>query len=216
MMFTTFTPIFEVSSLQPEKLTALITHAEELIRVHPEVFDVILYGSTVLGKPIPGDTDLMIITRKPITPKEARNITINFKKHLIKEGFSREKLDIRAMSLEDLFDPNNLATLGLIIEGYSLTQKKSVAELVNGKAYTLFQFTLENLSRKDRVRFQYALKGRDMKNGLLKELNAQQLGSWVVTVPIQHTWRFKEFLDRWNVKYEAFTILKGADLFYEI
>lgn len=216
MTSTTSTLTSELSSLQHDKLTALIAHAKELVKAHPEVFDIILYGSTVLGKPTPGDTDLMIITHKPIPYKEARNLAINFKKLLIKEGFSRDKLDIRVMSLEDLFDPNNLASLGLIIEGYSLTQEKPVAELMNGKAYTLFRFTLENLSRKDRVRFQYALKGRDMKNGLLKELNAQQLGAWVVTVPIQHTWRFKEFLDQWKVKYEAFTMLKGADLFYEI
>jgi hypothetical protein len=53
-----------------------------------------------------------------------------------------------------------------------------------------------------------------MKSGILKEINGEQWGVWVVAVPLQHTYRFREFLELWDVKYEAFTILKAVDLFY--
>ncbi|WP_285518528.1 nucleotidyltransferase domain-containing protein [Thermococcus nautili] len=181
---------------------------------HEEVFDVVLYGSTVLGKENPKDFDLMILTKTKLSALELRNLIFELKRELSKI-LPKAKLDIRAMSLEELFDPNNLASLGVIIEGFSLTKNEPMAELMNGKAYTLFRFTLEGLPRKDRVRFQYALKGRDMKSGLLKELNGEQWGAWVVVVPIEHTYRFRDFLELWGVKYEAFTILKGADLFYK-
>nr|WP_237705120.1 nucleotidyltransferase domain-containing protein [Thermococcus zilligii] len=180
---------------------------------HEEVFDVVLYGSTVLGKERPNDLDLMILTRKKLPPLQLRELILQLKGAL-STIIPREKLDIKAISLEELFDPNNLASLGLLIEGYSLRHGKNLAELVNGKAYALFRFTLGGLPRKERVRFQYALKGRDMKSGLLKELNGEQWGAWVIVVPIQHTYRFREFLELWGIKYEAFTILKGADLFY--
>ncbi|MFA4662517.1 nucleotidyltransferase domain-containing protein [Pyrococcus kukulkanii] len=198
-----------------EELTALKTCVEEFISEHEEVFDVILYGSTVLGKPNPNDVDLMILTKTRIPAVKARELVLE-----VKRGASRviprERLDVRIISLEELFDPNNLASLGIIVEGYSLTKEKPIAELMNGKAYILFRFILDGLERKERVKFQYALKGRDMRSGLLKELNGLQLGAWVVLIPIQHTYKFKEFLDLWGVKYEAFTILKGADLFYKI
>jgi len=188
---------------------------KSFVKSHEEVFDVVLYGSTVLGKEKPNDLDLMILTKTELPALELRNLILELKREL--SGIlPRAKLDVRAMSLEELFDPNNLASLGVVIEGFSLTKNKPMAELMNGKAYTLFRFTLEGLPRKDRVRFQYALKGRDMKSGLLKELNGEQWGAWVVVVPVEHTYRFRDFLELWGVKYEAFTILKGADLFYRI
>ena len=187
---------------------------KNFVENHGEVLDVVLYGSTVLGKEKPNDLDLMILTRTKLPALELRNLILELKREL-SEIIPKAKLDVRAMSLEELFDPNNLASLGVIIEGFSLTKNKSMAELMNGKAYALFRFTLEGLPRKDRVRFQYALKGRDMKSGLLKELNGEQWGAWVVVVPIEHTYRFRDFLELWGVKYEAFTILKGADLFYK-
>ena len=188
---------------------------KRFVKSHEKVLDVVLYGSTVLGKEKPNDLDLMILTRTKLPALELRNLILELKRTLSKT-LPRTKLDIRAMSLEELFDPNNLASLGIIIEGVSLTRNKPLAELMNGKAYTLFRFTLEGLPRKERVRFQYALKGRDMKSGLLKELNGEQWGAWVVVVPVEHTYRFKDFLELWGVKYEAFTILKGADLFYRM
>ncbi len=196
-------------------LGQLLEIARDFIKDHPEVFDVVLYGSAVLGKEQPNDLDLMILTRERLSPLKLRDMILELKRKL-SPIVPREKLDIRAASLEELFDPNNLASLGIVVEGYSLTKEKPLAELMNGKAYTLFRFTLEGLERKDRVRFQYSLKGRDMKSGLLKELGGEQWGAWIVVIPVQHTYRFREFLELWNVKYEAFTILKGADLFYKV
>ncbi|KUH34839.1 nucleotidyltransferase [Thermococcus celericrescens] len=186
---------------------------KDFLKSHEEVFDVVLYGSTVLGKEKPNDIDLMILTKRKLPPLKLRELILQLK-GILSTAIPREKLDVRAMSPEELFDPNNLASLGVLVEGYSLRHGKNLAELMNGKAYTIFRFTLEGLPRKDRVRFQYALKGRDMRSGLLKELNGEQWGAWVVAVPIQYTYRFREFLGLWGVKYEAFTVLKGADLFY--
>ncbi|NPA47389.1 MAG: nucleotidyltransferase domain-containing protein [Thermococci archaeon] len=215
-MSTAFTPEFKSLSLSPLQLQPCLQKTiKRFVEEHEEVFDVILYGSTVLGKEKPNDLDLMILTRKKLPALQLRDMILELKKKVSTMSIE-EELDVRAMSLEELFDPNNLAGLGVIIEGYSLTRGKAIAELMNGKAYALFRFTLEGLQRKDRVRFQYALKGRNMKSGLLKDLNGEQWGAWVIVVPIQHTYRFKEFLERWNIKYEAFTILKGADLFYNL
>ncbi len=202
-------------SLPVDVMDALGEAARKFAEKHREVFDVVLYGSTVIGKPSPNDIDVMILTRERLHPAEVRNLVLEFKAEL-KGLLARERLDVRVMGLEDLFDPNNLASLGVVIEGLSLTRGKPLAELMNGEAHTLFRFTLRRMERKDRVRFQYALRGRDGKGGILKELDALQLGAWVVLVPLKNTYRFKEFLDLWGVGYEAFTLLKGADLFYRL
>ncbi len=202
-------------SLPVDVMDALGEAARKFAEKHREVFDVVLYGSTVIGKPSPNDIDIMILTKERLHPGEVRSLVLEFKAEL-KGILPGKRLDIRTMAIEDLFDPNNLASLGVVIEGLSLTRGKPLAELMNGKAYTLFRFTLRGMERKDRVRFQYALRGRDGKGGILKELGALQLGAWVVLVPVENTYRFKEFLDLWGVGYEAFTLLKGADLFYRL
>ncbi len=202
-------------SLHKDSVEALEKAVRAFVGNHREVFDVVLYGSTVIGKPSPNDIDIMILMKARLHPVEVRSLVLELKAEL-KGILPGKRLDVRAMGLEDLFDPNNLASLGVVIEGLSLTRGKPLAELMNGEAYTLFRFTLRGMERKDRVRFQYALRGRDGKGGILKELGALQLGAWVVLVPLKNTYRFKEFLDLWGVGYEAFTLLKGADLFYRL
>ncbi len=202
-------------SLHKDSVEALEKAVRAFVGNHREVFDVVLYGSTVIGKPSPNDIDIMILMKARLHPVEVRSLVLELKAEL-KGILPGKRLDVRVMGLEDLFDPNNLASLGVVIEGLSLTRGKPLAELMNGEAYTLFRFTLRGMERKDRVRFQYALRGRDGKGGILKELGALQLGAWVVLVPLKNTYRFKEFLDLWGVGYEAFTLLKGADLFYRL
>ncbi len=202
-------------SLHKDSVEALEKAVRAFVGNHREVFDVVLYGSTVIGKPLPNDIDIMILTKARLHPVEVRSLVLELKAEL-KGILPGKRLDVRAMGLEDLFDPNNLASLGVVIEGLSLTRGKPLAELMNGEAYTLFRFTLRGMERKNRVRFQYALRGRDGKGGILKELGALQLGAWVILVPIWNTYRFKEFLDLWGVGYEAFILLKGADLFYRL
>ncbi len=201
--------------LPDDGIKALGKAVRAFVENHREVFDVVLYGSTVIGKPSPNDVDVMILMKARLHPAEAKSLVLEFKAEL-RGILPGKRLDVRAMGLEDLFDPNNLASLGVVIEGLSLTRGKPLAELMNGEAYTLFRFTLRGMERKDRVRFQYALRGRDGKGGVLRELGALQLGAWVVLVPVGNTYRFKEFLDLWGVEYEAFTLLKGADPFYRL
>jgi uncharacterized SAM-binding protein YcdF (DUF218 family) len=44
--------------------------------------------------------------------------------------------------------PNNLVSLGVLVEGYFLFHDKNLAGLINGKAYAIFRFTLEGLQER--------------------------------------------------------------------
>lgn len=59
------------------------------------------------------------------------------------------------------------------------------------------------------MRFIYSLRGRDKHGGMLKELNAIELATGVVLVPISATFEFKEFLSRWGIEYEYAPLLMG-------
>ncbi len=194
----------------PIELNKLMKIAKEFKKGHKKVFDIVLYGSTVKGKDEPNDYDFMLLLRKA-KEDDRFNIAFEFKQRLLDLGLLHEKLDVKALNLEDLFDPNYLASSGIIIEGFSLTKGKPISELLNGDSYALFILDISDLGRNDRTKFQFALKGRSGKDGIIKEINGVYLGSWIVLMPIENTYKFKEFLEFWGVKFESYLMfgIKG-------
>ena len=61
----------------------------------------------------------------------------------------------------------------------------------------LFTYSIDHLSQKDKVRFHYALKGRN-KPGMLKD--CIQLGRGVILAPKVEP--FKSFLEHWKCRFE--------------
>ena len=68
---------------------------------------------------------------------------------------------------------------------------------------TIFSYSIEHLLKKDKIRFYYALKGRDGKSGIVKRCRIEQLGRAVLFVSKEHEKEVREFLDYWKCKYTA-------------
>lgn len=69
--------------------------------------------------------------------------------------------------------------------------------------FVIFTYSIENLSKTDKVRFYYAIKGRDGKSGIVKEWNIQQLGRAVLLVPESHEHDVRAFLEHWKSAFES-------------
>src|SRR3989338_4286241 len=67
---------------------------------------------------------------------------------------------------------------------------------------TIFTYAIEHLSKSDKVRFYYALKGRDGKTGIVKEWAIEQLGRAVLLVDKSHQKDLSEFLAYWKCAFE--------------
>ncbi len=74
-------------------------------------------------------------------------------------------------------------------------------------AYTLFTYTTAHLSKCDKVRFYYALKGRDGKSGIIRDYNVKQMTKTVLFVPPEHSQHVKEFLSYWKCSQENHEVL---------
>ncbi len=66
----------------------------------------------------------------------------------------------------------------------------------------IFQYSTEHLLKKDKVRFYYALKGRDGKSGIVKALRIEQLGRTVLMVPEKNESEVDEFLNFWKCRFK--------------
>ena len=70
-----------------------------------------------------------------------------------------------------------------------------------GKEFIIFTYSLKHLLVKDKVRFYYALKGRDGKSGVVKAYQIEQLGRTVLLVPLEVSTKVEEFLQYWKCDY---------------
>ena len=66
----------------------------------------------------------------------------------------------------------------------------------------LFTYSTKHLSDKDKVRFYYALKGRDGKSGILKALKAEFLAKGVLLVEQKQVSELREFFEYWSCPYQ--------------
>ncbi len=179
--------------------------AKEFASRNPDVWDVLLYGSSVKGNERPNDIDIAVILKKGNPFDEA----FRFKNLLEKGGFSPEDIDVKGFLLEEFFDENNLVSLALLVEGYSLIRDRYLHEEINAGGYFLFRFSYSSLPQNEKMRFLYAYRGRGKNTGVLQQTGSVELAPGVVLVPVEEFYRFREFLSLWRLEYEYAPVLVG-------
>lgn len=70
----------------------------------------------------------------------------------------------------------------------------------------IFSYSISHLQKKDKVRFYYALKGRDGRSGIIHDLKIHQFGKTVLFVSKKNEEHVKEFLEFWKCKYKSMKV----------
>ncbi len=76
---------------------------------------------------------------------------------------------------------------------------KRVAELLEA---SIFTYSTRHLKNSDKVRFYYALKGRDGRSGILKKYVKEHLAKTALLVLKKNNSPIEEFLMIWQCKYK--------------
>ena len=82
-----------------------------------------------------------------------------------------------------------------------LSGYKKEANPRNYEEHVIFTYSIEHLLKKDKVRFYYALKGRDGKSGIAKQDRIEQLGRAVLLVPVKFADDTRQFLEMWKCRF---------------
>ncbi len=167
------------------------------------LFDVVLYGSSVKGKEKPRDIDLLLIFENEKLKKRAE------KGQELKEGLKNKKIskiDVKTINLKEIFEKEFLARQGVLSEGYSLIDDDYFSRKIGFKGNMLFSYRLSKLNHNEKTKFTYALSGRNSE-GMLNKVGGESVGRGAVLIPIKNSIKFKNFLDKWNVDYEQKTLL---------
>lgn len=157
------------------------------------IADIIVIGSFLKNKLSPADIDIIILFKeKKLKDVEENLFEIKESIDFVK-GVHIEPLFVDSIFKESLF-------LSVLHEGFSIKENEIISELLKVKAYSIFSYNLENLSKIDKVRFAQALYGRK-KDGLIYNEKGISLGSGSFMVQVDKEEIFKEFFNTWKVKF---------------
>lgn len=81
-----------------------------------------------------------------------------------------------------------------------------------GKPMMLYTYSTQHLPLKDKVRFYYALKGRDGKTGIVKLFKVQHIGRAVLLAEAKYDDDMIQFFKVWNLPYTRRKVLVDDEI----
>lgn len=161
--------------------------------IKENIADIFIIGSSLKNKLRPEDFDLIVFF------KEKNLKEVEEKLFDIKESLGIKDVHIEPLFAESLFEEKII--LSILHEGFSVKRNKFLSELIDIKPYSIFSFSLENLSKVDKVRFAQTLYGRN-KDGLLNNEKGIVLGQGSFMVYVEKEELFKELMKKWKITYK--------------
>lgn len=178
---------------------------KKFMKKHPEIWDIAIYGSFIRDKEKARDIDFAILLNKNLSLKKKEELAYSIRKEISKKiPFD---IDVKAVSLKDILDKNFLARQAIIAESFLLKRKRFLSDILGFKSYYLFTYSLKNLSVSKKMLFNYALKGRRGRPGLLKENKVRVIGLASILVPIEKAEFFKDFFEKYEVRYNILKLV---------
>ena len=179
------------------KITNLINSLKLILKKNTDIEDIILFGSSMKGKSKPKDVDILLIFKTKIN----KPLELTIRKN------SELNLDINSIIVEELKGDNFIAKEGLYLEGLSIKTSEPLAKEIGFSSYALFKYNLSNIKGSDRIRFYYALNGRNNNQGFLKEISANKFSEEIIFCEYNKIEQLKDFFKTWNIEYQIIPTL---------
>lgn len=169
---------------------------KSFLRKESYLVDLILFGSALKGKVKPGDVDLIALVRGS-DPEKIENILYKLRKN----GEELElDLHTEPIIVDYMFDPKVYPLL--LHEGFSIRCSEFIHKKLNLQPLVLITYLLESKSASDKVRFSYALYGRNKGEGLLGKISGRTVGKGSILIPISQQEVIRAFFKQWEVEYQ--------------
>ena len=166
-----------------------------------EIIDIIQFGSSTIEGKEPRDIDIAVIFNKiPIKEQliESQKIKRQLEKH------TEKPIHITSLDYYSLLDNANFAKEGILHHGKSLLTGNSFSKnLLSLEPKTQIYYTLNNLKKKDKIRFNYLLSGKQGSYGLLRKYNGKLLKPGLIEIPPEFELIFEESIKKFNIKFKV-------------
>lgn len=78
---------------------------------------------------------------------------------------------------------------------------------MTGKIYHLYSYSLSHLTKTNRVKAVYLLKGRKGEDGIILSLKGAFIGKGCFMIPEKNNDEIKSVMDKWNIRYQSKKIM---------
>lgn len=150
-----------------------------------DVIDIVQFGSSVMknldekGNKEINDIDIGVIFNK-IPVKKQLEERQKIKKQIQK--YTSLLAHIESFDFYSFFDKSNFARQGILFYGKSLISGKNFSENFGLVPKLRISYSLSDLEKKDKVRFNYLISGKKGSYGLLRKYNGKLIYPGVVEI----------------------------------
>lgn len=154
-----------------------------------DVFDIVQFGSSVIEGKEARDVDIAVIFKK-IPIKEQLIQAQQIKRQI--QAFTDKEVHINSFDLISLFESSNFSREGILFYGISLVNEQHFSKKLGMTPRLQIYYSLKNLEKKVKIRFNYLLNGRGGKYGLLREYSGKLVKPGLVEISPRHEEIFKK------------------------
>lgn len=169
------------------------------LNYNQEVIDIIQFGSSLIDGKEPNDIDIAVIyNRIPI--KEQLEESQKIKQQL--EKSSEKPIHINSYDLYSFFEESNFAKESILFYGKSILKNDNFAKILGFYPKIQIEYSLENLKKKDKIRFNYMLSGKKGKYGLLRAHNGKLLNPGLIEIEPEFEETFVNAIKEFNISFK--------------
>jgi len=174
------------------------------LKYNHDIFDIVQFGSSVEEEKKPNDLDIAVIFNQ-IPIKDQLNQAQEIKRQL--EKISEIPIHITSFDLYSLFNSSNFAKESILFLGKSLIFGDNFSKRFGLSPKIQIYYSLQNLKKKDKIRFNYMLNGRGGEYGLLREHKGELLKPGLIEIDPEYENIFINSIKEFDIKFKVKKIL---------
>jgi len=166
---------------------------------YKNIFDIVQFGSSALEDSNPNDIDIAVIfIETPIKEQLLQSQVI--KKQLQK--ISEILIHINSFDLYSLFKDSNFARESILF-GRSIVSGDFFSKRFGLVPRIYIYYSLVNLKKRDKIRFNYMLNGKRGEYGLLRKYKGKLLKPGLIEISPEFEKIFEDSIKKFGIKYEV-------------
>jgi predicted nucleotidyltransferase len=181
-------------------MTHKIWQKKQKLNFSKDVIDIVQFGSSIVEDSNPNDIDIAVIFNK-IPLKNQLLESQKIKRQL--EKLSEIPIHINSFDFYSLFDKSNFAKDNLLFLGKSILSGDFFVKKFGLNPRVQIYYSLFNLDKKDKVRFNYMLNGRKGVYGLLRKYSGKLLKPGLIEILPEHEEVFVLGIKKFGIKFEV-------------
>jgi predicted nucleotidyltransferase len=170
-----------------------------------DVFDIVQFGSSVEENKIPNDIDIAVIFNK-IPIKEQLIQAQEIKRQL--ENKSELPIHITSFDLYSFFESSNFAKDSILFLGKSLIYNGNFSKRFGLSPKIQIYYSLNKLAKKDKIRFNYMLNGKNGMYGLLRRYDGRLLKPGLIEINPEYEGIFIDSIKDFDILYKVRKVLE--------